>query len=308
MSSLYTRETARHWEQVGSSNPDIASYTMREDAEKVSGSLGVHNLLLREGKLESCSQEGGCETGLTEEVTDPSFIGSIGRLSQRLFKAADRLKVGMLTQASDLRVAFGYGWQSRGGYLDFSTESSVKSTLQSNLQGTAKVSRDSGFVRAMASPENHFGLQADLAVRELQVALEADLRPYGGTVGGNHGLRGPGSLSLMPILTLAGMRGLFLYPKHGFREWHSNRFDPPGWRMYLIHTERDAQSWFAVKDPQLGTVHHLPDFDGKVNLFRIQREDPVWHSIYSMTDRWSCGVHITDRVAAEIVAQGTAAS
>jgi len=45
-------------------------------------------------------------------------------------------------------------WQSRGSYFDFSTESSVKSTLQSNVKGTG---------------------EADGAVRELLWALEDDL-------------------------------------------------------------------------------------------------------------------------------------
>ena len=107
-----------------------------------------------------------------------------------------------------------------------------------------------------------------------------------------------------------GLRGLFLYPRHGLREWHSNRFDPPGWRMYLIHTEEDAKSWFGVRDPVTGSIHHLPDFDGKANLFRIESksQDAVWHSIYSTTNRWSCGVRLSDDVAQDIIRSARAAT
>lgn len=33
------------------------------------------------------------------------------------------------------------------------------------------------------------------------------------------------------------IRGNFYYPPGGYREWHSNKYDTHGWRMYLVHTQ-----------------------------------------------------------------------
>jgi len=179
-------------------------------------------------------------------------------------RLAGRRHVGMAAGDSDVTAVYGRGWQGRCGYLDLTTARTAKTTTATDLLDTQP---------------------ADRAVEELQ---NATLRLVGerGVVGGQQGLR-----------------GLFLYPRHGFREWHSNRFDAPGWRMYLVATEEDGRSWFAARDPRTGTVHHLPDYNGKVNLFRISGapEDMIWHSIYSMTDRWSCGIHLSDSAAREII-------
>jgi len=99
------------------------------------------------------------------------------------------------------------------------------------------------------------------------------------------------------------LRGLFLYGPHGFREWHANMYDPDGWRMYLVHTEPAPgnRSWFSIRDPDSGQVYDLPDKDGQINLFRVSRDQPVWHSIVSKdAHRWSCGVRISDDAAQQI--------
>jgi len=260
MSQIWTEETKRYWDEVHSSNPDILGrYTRREQAEKKTGALGVLNILLREAHSEHCSPINGCETDIGKTKSN-TFLEAVQEVSERRQLDGHRNGVGMFTAGTDLKIAFGKGWQSRSSYLDFSTESSVKSTLQTDVNSTN---------------------DSDEGVRELLSAIQRNLP---GTVGG-----------------LNGLRGLFLYPRHGFREWHSNRHDPPGWRMYLIHAKEDSRSWFAVKDPKTGAVHHLPDYDGKVNLFRIDADEPIWHSIYSMTDRFSCGVHITDEAAAALI-------
>jgi hypothetical protein len=52
------------------------------------------------------------------------------------------------------------------------------------------------------------------------------------------------------------IRGNFYYPPGGYREWHTNKYDAHGWRMYLVHTRNihdeniisDADSHCAAKN------------------------------------------------------------
>jgi len=123
---------------------------------------------------------------------------------------------------------------------------------------------------------------SDNAVAELELALKAAL--------------GEGFVEL---------RGLFLYVRHGFREFHANMYDPPGWRMYLVHkTDAASTSWFSIRDPHTRKIFDLPDSDGQINLFRVSRETPVWHAITSVdAHRWSCGVRLTDAAGEAILRQ-----
>ena len=73
--------------------------------------------------------------------------------------------------------------------------------------------------------------------------------------------------------------------------------------MFRIDAKPRAQPWHCTHL----TLILLPPYS-QVNLFRIDAREPIWHSIYSHTDRWSCGVHITDQAAARIIAEGQAAA
>ena len=39
-----------------------------------------------------------------------------------------------------------------------------------------------------------------------------------------------------------GIRGWFWYPPKGFREWHTNMYDPSGWRLYIVHVDQKNKS------------------------------------------------------------------
>lgn len=117
MSAGWTAATAKRWEDVMSTTPDIEAAAIREDAEKalpgpfpttpistplhpyphfpsmlqLAGDLGVHNVLLREGQLESCSQASGCDSRVPNESPTPdSFLRGLQGISRRLFPTADR--------------------------------------------------------------------------------------------------------------------------------------------------------------------------------------------------------------------------
>jgi hypothetical protein len=97
------------------------------------------------------------------------------------------------------------------------------------------------------------------------------------------------------------VRGLFWYPKGGFREWHTNRFHLSGWRLYLIECDEDERSWFAYKHPKTGITHRIPDRRGYINIFKVTKDPPLWHNVYSQTNRFSLGIHVTDEFMDNIV-------
>ena len=90
------------------------------------------------------------------------------------------------------------------------------------------------------------------------------------------------------------VRGLFWYPKGGFREWHTNQYHRQGWRLYLIYADEDEKSWFSFKHPETGKLHTIPDCSGHINIFKITKDPPIWHNVYSQTNRISLGIHVTD--------------
>lgn len=90
--------------------------------------------------------------------------------------------------------------------------------------------------------------------------------------------------------TLCDPRGNYYYPPGGFRTWHTNQFDAPGWRMYLVDVEQDEQSYFRYLHPKTGELVTVWDKKGRVNFFRIDPEVHFWHCIGSLsTNRWSKG-------------------
>lgn len=91
-------------------------------------------------------------------------------------------------------------------------------------------------------------------------------------------------------------RGNFYYPKKSFREWHTNRFHIPGWRIYFISCKEDNKSFFNYIDPKTDKLHHVPDRNEYANIFKVSNkpEKVVWHSIFSNTDRFSLGFNLYD--------------
>jgi hypothetical protein len=96
--------------------------------------------------------------------------------------------------------------------------------------------------------------------------------------------------------------GNFYYPPGGFREWHTNRKDTPGWRLYYVRTAEPDKSWFNYVDPVSKKMHQIADRDQHFNLFNLDDSDGLlWHSIYSDTHRFSLGLHVTDEYAKKLI-------
>jgi hypothetical protein len=100
--------------------------------------------------------------------------------------------------------------------------------------------------------------------------------------------------SIYGTIKYTEVRGLFWYPKGGFREWHTNQYHRLGWRLYLVYADEDEKSWFSFKHPETGKLHTLPDKTGYINIFKVTKDPPLWHNVYSQTNRISLGIHVTD--------------
>ena len=88
-------------------------------------------------------------------------------------------------------------------------------------------------------------------------------------------------------------RGVFWYPKGGFREWHSNfpyndQTDASGWRIYLVDVAEEGKSGFQHLNSE-GELVHCADRKGYANVFWLPEDRFFWHSVFSHTDRFSCG-------------------
>tara|TARA_R110001583_G_scaffold194565_1_gene365762 strand:- start:373 stop:1014 length:642 start_codon:yes stop_codon:yes gene_type:complete len=85
-------------------------------------------------------------------------------------------------------------------------------------------------------------------------------------------------------------QGAFYYPMNGYRSWHTNRFDQQGWRAYFVTVDAHQTSFFRAMCPTSGKVHTIWDEPGRVNLFRIDPRNPIWHCIVAdSAPRWSLG-------------------
>ena len=82
--------------------------------------------------------------------------------------------------------------------------------------------------------------------------------------------------------------GHFWYPPGGYMAWHTNnRF--PGWRIYLPHTDEPGKSFFRYLDPATDEVITSCDHCWDVRMFRVDPQVPLWHCVYSETNRFSFG-------------------
>jgi len=85
--------------------------------------------------------------------------------------------------------------------------------------------------------------------------------------------------------------GHFWYPPGGYMGWHTN-LKTPGWRMYINYCEESGKSFFRYRDPDSGNIVTTTDKQWNFRLFRITSEKPLWHAIYSDTNRFSIGYKI----------------
>jgi hypothetical protein len=88
-----------------------------------------------------------------------------------------------------------------------------------------------------------------------------------------------------PILVPSGH---YWYPPGSYMGWHTNsRF--PGWRLYLTWAEEPGRAFFRYRDPDNGEIVTSLDECLTLRVFRVSREKPIWHAVYSQTHRFSLG-------------------
>ena len=86
--------------------------------------------------------------------------------------------------------------------------------------------------------------------------------------------------------------GHFWYPPGGYMGWHTN-LRTPGWRLYINYVEEPGQSFFRYRDPESGRIVTAVDRQWNFRLFKITPKKPLWHAVYSDTNRFSLGYMVT---------------
>lgn len=85
--------------------------------------------------------------------------------------------------------------------------------------------------------------------------------------------------------------GFFLYPPYGYMGWHTNS-ESPGWRFYVNTSEEPGSSFIRYRHPFTGEIVTSRDKEMNFRLFRVSRENPIWHAVYSETYRFSLGYRV----------------
>jgi hypothetical protein len=94
--------------------------------------------------------------------------------------------------------------------------------------------------------------------------------------------------------------GHFWYPPGSCMGWHTNS-EVPGWRVYINYAEEEGKSFFRYRDPEKSEVITLLDKEWNIRLFKITKDHPFWHAVYSDTNRFSIGYMIYKRTLTERV-------
>jgi hypothetical protein len=82
--------------------------------------------------------------------------------------------------------------------------------------------------------------------------------------------------------------GHFWYPAGSYMGWHTNS-RVPGWRIYINYAEESGKSFFRYKHHLTGEIVTLWDEEWNMRVFRVTGTDPLWHCVYSNTNRFSLG-------------------
>lgn len=85
--------------------------------------------------------------------------------------------------------------------------------------------------------------------------------------------------------------GHFWYPPGGYMGWHTNS-GAPDWRLYICYAEEPDKSFFRYRDPDSLEIITTMDQSWGVRLFLVTPAKPLWHAIYSDTNRFSLGYRI----------------
>ena len=95
---------------------------------------------------------------------------------------------------------------------------------------------------------------------------------------------------LCPDLTVENT-GHFWYPRGSYMGWHTN-LRTPGWRCYISIADVPDRSFFRYRVPGDGRVVTSWDRIWNMRLFYISPAAPLWHAVYSDTNRFSLGYKI----------------
>lgn len=82
--------------------------------------------------------------------------------------------------------------------------------------------------------------------------------------------------------------GHLWYPPGAYMGWHTNS-RAPGWRLYISYAEEPDKSFFRYRDPDTHKVVTSWDEQWNVRLFEVRADRPLWHAVYSETNRFSLG-------------------
>jgi hypothetical protein len=82
--------------------------------------------------------------------------------------------------------------------------------------------------------------------------------------------------------------GHLWYPPGSFMSWHTNS-KVPGWRIYVNYAEQEGRSFFRYRDADTHKIITLNDKPWNIRIFKITRDKPLWHAVYSETNRFSMG-------------------
>lgn len=82
--------------------------------------------------------------------------------------------------------------------------------------------------------------------------------------------------------------GHLWYPPGAYMGWHTNS-RAPGWRLYISFAEVPGKSFFRYRDPETHNIVTSWDEQWNVRLFEVRADKPLWHAVYSETNRFSLG-------------------
>lgn len=86
------------------------------------------------------------------------------------------------------------------------------------------------------------------------------------------------------------VQGNFYYPPKGFRGWHTNAYDRPGWRMYVVLRSNPGSSCFRTFDDKQSKIIDFADEKENIYFFRIHPKFLLCHGVLSIdSHRWSIG-------------------
>lgn len=88
--------------------------------------------------------------------------------------------------------------------------------------------------------------------------------------------------------------GNIYYPPGGYMGWHTND-DRPGYRFYINVCDVPHMSSFLYYDNTTDTIHELIDELINFRLFKVDKENSLWHAVSSDCNRISFGFCINPK-------------